>query len=155
MSGCHYNKCKWCGFAKDCEIKQLKKENKELQEQIENLKIMLQAEREVRCNEDYLKKVTELEDKNEKLQEENKNLRDNYELYKAMAEPTIKELKEKLEHRNCVDCSNHGSNIKLLKAKGIIKKLQALYFSPVVTNDDTKRQDQILAETEQFIKECE
>ena len=40
---------------------------KELKEQIENLKIMLQAEREVRCNDEYLKKVTELETYNEKL----------------------------------------------------------------------------------------
>lgn len=31
------------------------------------------------------------------------------------------ELKEKLEHRNCVDCSNHESNIKILKAREIIK----------------------------------
>lgn len=38
------------------------KQIEELQEQIENLKIMLQAEREVRCNEEYLKKITELEE---------------------------------------------------------------------------------------------
>ena len=44
---------------------------------------------------------------------------------------------------------------KLTKAKEIIKKLRALYSSPVVTNDDIKRQDEILAETEQFLKECE
>lgn len=35
----------------------------------------------------------------------------------------IDELKEKLEHRNCVDCSNYGSNIKLLKAKELIKNI--------------------------------
>ena len=40
---------------------------KELQEQNTNLQIMLQAEREVRCNEDYLKKVTELEAQIEKM----------------------------------------------------------------------------------------
>ena len=33
----------------------------------------------------------------------------------------IAELEDKLEHRNCVDCSNHGSNIKLIKAKELIK----------------------------------
>jgi hypothetical protein len=41
----------------------------------------------------------------------------------------------------------------LTTAKVIIKKLKALYFSPVVTKDDVKRQDEILAEAEQFIKE--
>ena len=40
---------------------------KELKEQNTNLQIMLQAEREVRCNDEYLKKVTELEAYNEKL----------------------------------------------------------------------------------------
>lgn len=39
---------------KDKQIEELKAQNN-------NLQIMLQAEREVRCNEDYLKKVTELE----------------------------------------------------------------------------------------------
>ena len=37
--------------------------------------------------------------------------------------------------------------------KEIIKKLRALYSSPVVTNDDVKRQDEILAEAEQFLNE--
>ena len=40
---------------------------------------------------------------------------------------------------------------QLAKAKEIIKKLKALYFSPVVTKDDVKRQDEILAEVEQFL----
>jgi hypothetical protein len=44
-------------------------------------------------------------------------------------------------------------NVNLTKAKEIIQKLQALYFSPVVTNEDVKRQDEILAEAEQFLKE--
>ena len=39
----------------------------EKDKQINNLQIMLQAEREVRCNEDYLKKVTELEAQIEKM----------------------------------------------------------------------------------------
>ena len=41
----------------------------------------------------------------------------------------------------------------LTKAKEIIKKLRALYFNPVVTNDDVKQQDEILNEAEQFLKE--
>ena len=43
----------------------------------------------------------------------------------------------------------------LTKAKEIIKNLKALYFSPVVTKDDVKRQDEILNEAEQFISEVE
>lgn len=39
------------------------------------------------------------------------------------------ELKNKLEHRNCVDCSNHGINIKLLKAKEIIRDLLSCLYS--------------------------
>ena len=39
----------------------------ELQEQNTNLQIMLKAEREVRCNEDFLKRVTELEGQIEKM----------------------------------------------------------------------------------------
>ena len=67
--------------------------------------------------------LTLLKEKYFECLKENKNLRDNYEQYKATAEPTIKELKEKLKHRNCLDCSNHSRNIKLLKAKEIIRKL--------------------------------
>lgn len=51
-------------------------ENKQLKEQVENLQIMLQAEREVRCNTEYLKKVIELEYKNEKFEEENKKAKE-------------------------------------------------------------------------------
>ena len=42
---------------------------------------------------------------------------------------------------------------KLTTAREIIKKLKVLYFSPVVTKDDVKRQDEILAEVEQFLSE--
>lgn len=40
---------------------------KELEKQNENLQEMLKAERELKINEDYLKKICELEDKIEKL----------------------------------------------------------------------------------------
>ena len=56
------------------------------------------------------------------------------------------ELKEKIEHRNCVDCSNHHSNIKLLKARKIIEKVAEMYrYSP--------RVEEIIEQAEQFIKE--
>lgn len=64
------------------------------------------------------------------------------------------ELKEKLEHRNCVDCSNHHSNIKLFKAKEIIKKL--LHALKNENSDYTfalKNTHPILVEAENFIKE--
>lgn len=42
---------------------------------------------------------------------------------------------------------------KFTKVKEIIKKLKALYFSPVVTKDDVKRQDEILEEAKQFLSD--
>ena len=39
------------------------------------------------------------------------------------------------------------------KAGCIIEDLKALYFSPVVTKNDLKRQDKILAEAEQFLRD--
>ena len=53
-----------CLFHSDCPTQ---KENAELKEQNTNLQTMLKAEREVRCNEEYLKKVTELEAQIEKM----------------------------------------------------------------------------------------
>lgn len=51
---------------------------------------------------------------------------------------------------NCI--KQVGEKCQLEVAKEIIKKLRVLYFSPVVTNDDVKRQDEILNEVEQFLK---
>jgi len=51
----------------DSEIKGLERRIEELKEQNTNLQIMLKAEREVRCNEDYLKRVCELEEQIEKM----------------------------------------------------------------------------------------
>lgn len=64
------------------------------------------------------------------------------------------ELKEKLEHRNCVDCSNHGSNIKLLKAKEIIKELHAIVVLGQVefVGIDVPA---FKRKAESFLKECE
>ncbi len=77
------------------------------------------------------KRITELEKENAELKDDNKVMADNY---------------SKMEQKVYDN---------LTKAKEIIQKLQALYFSPVVTNGDVKRQDEILAEAEQFLKECE
>lgn len=83
------------------------------------------------------------------------------------------ELKGKLNIRSCQNCKhnnkscpNDGScknyskwkgyeNPQLTKAKEIIKSLIALHYNPVVTKDDLKKQDKILEQAEQFLKELE
>lgn len=75
---------------------------KELEKQNTNLQIMLQAEREVRCNEEYLKRVTELEAKNEELQEEVKEWEKASDKWKALyldLEKQIEKMKTELHHR--------------------------------------------------------
>ena len=62
------------------------------------------------------------------------------------------ELQDKLEEEQR---KNNGLSDNLTKAKEIIKKLKALYLYPVVTKDDVKRQDEILEEAEQFLKDSE
>lgn len=42
----------------------------------------------------------------------------------------------------------------LVKVKEIIKKLIALYFSPIVTNDDLQTGNKIITEAKQFIGEA-
>ena len=53
----------------EVKIADLENENKELTDQNTNLQIMLKAEREVRCNDDYLKRVCELEEQLEQAKE--------------------------------------------------------------------------------------
>ena len=76
------------------------------------------------------------------------------------------ELKEKLKPENCLKllakegyvkftCENGNEHDQLNKAKEIIKKLKALFLFPIVTEDDIKRQDEILTEAEQFLKNSE
>lgn len=40
----------------------------------------------------------------------------------------------------------------LCESKEIIKKLLALHFSPIVTEDDLKKQDEIIKQAQDFIK---
>lgn len=106
---------------------------KELQEQIENLQIMLQAEREVRCNTEYLKKVTELEEENERLKkdsEENQNL------------ATIAYMQGAGKYK-----------AKLDKAKEIIRKLCGTVRALNNPNTQLTNVDVYLADTESFLKE--
>ena len=64
----------------------------------------------------------------------------------------ITELKEKYV-KECEDVMYVVTNYnkQLTKAKEIIKKLKALFSFPIVTEDDIKRQDEILTEAEQFL----
>jgi hypothetical protein len=80
-----------------------------------------------------------------------------YDCYLTVAdlEKENAELKE-MYHETDEDNNKLRENIPLLaEAKEIIKKLQFLYLSPVVTKDDVKRQDEILAEVKQFLKDSE
>ena len=54
---------------------------------------------------------------------------------------------ERDKYRNMV----FDKDEQLTNAKEIIKKLKALYFSPVVTKDDLKRQDEILERANKFL----
>lgn len=80
-------------YKKQQEInKELVDENQELQDQNRNLQVMLKAEREVRCNADYLKRVTELEHENEYARSLIRSLLDNSDEYaRQRAEDFMKE----------------------------------------------------------------
>ena len=78
------------------------KENAELKKQLENLQAMLQAEREVRCNTEYLKKVIELEKENEQL---------NFALLSKPKSPTV------------IIVDDIDTAVKIAKARKIIEEL--------------------------------
>lgn len=46
------------------------------------------------------------------------------------------ELKEKIKHRNCIDCSNHGNQIEVLKLKAQIEKMKCCENSTTTLNGD-------------------
>lgn len=144
---CNHNNTKGLCYLfnpENCKYRQLQKENAELKKACDETQELLDKQIEATY----------------KLDKENTELRDNYEQYKAVAEPEIKSLKEenaelkKMYHETDEDNNKLRENIPLLtEAKEIIKKLQFLYLSPVVTKDDVKRQDEILAEVKQFLKD--
>ena len=98
----------------------------ELEKQNENLQTMLQAEREVRCNDEYLKKVTELEVQIEELENENAELKERN-----------RELLESCEGATMMYKD-------LCKAKEIIKELIDFDFLPDV--EITRQAEQFLSE---------
>ena len=90
----------------------------------------------VQSNIDQQNKIALLSAKVYKLQKENAELKAKNKWYS-----------EQVCNKECAEVWG-----QLTKATEIIKKLKALYFSPVVTKDDVKRQGEILAEAEQFLK---
>ena len=77
----------------------------------------------------------------------------------AVAEAT-KELQEKLKHRNCVDCSNHSSKLRMRnlelekrfsEAKEIIKEF--FRITTVIDDDFEPDYSQLIEKAEAFIKE--
>jgi len=97
----------------------------------------------------------ELVDENHKLADCNARLLDQV---GAATKQAIELEKKNAELKEQLAETNLNGNIvlrELTKAKEIIKKLKALYLYPVVTKDDVKRQDEILGEAEQFLKENE
>lgn len=40
----------------------------------------------------------------------------------------VSELEEKIKHRNCVDCSNHGKQIEVLKLKSQLEKINDIVW---------------------------
>lgn len=130
------------------------------------------------------KRIEELEQKLEQTEKEKAELKEFFEneyfqISDRTADEKIKELEKHQVEVTVDDYSPYDSNTwgdmheewfvpkeevrdllkenyaLITKAKKIIKNLKALYFSPVVTKDDVKRQDEILNEAEQFLKEIE
>lgn len=106
------------------------------------------------------KRIAELEDERSDLD----MIAKNYAIKIAELEKENAELRNKLEHRNCLDCSNHSSKLRMrtlelekecTKATEIIKKLYAVYYDPCVTESDLKYRDELFAEIKQFLREKE
>ena len=84
--------------------------------------------------------------------------------YLAGAEPRekrISELEYQLTHRNCLDCSNHSSKLRMrtlelekecTKAKKLLKKVVTDFHNMDCV---TVHIDKMIAEAEQFLKEVE
>ena len=136
----------------DLAIKGRDIEIKELEQQIEQIQ-------DAKCT--SCTDLSGLQLKITELEKENERLKGDLELWESggcratnlFECGVVKELKE--HHKSvCETLTNTHRSIReqLTKATEIIKKLKTLYFYPVVTKDDVKRQDEILNEAEQFLK---
>ena len=69
------------------------------------------------------------------------------------------ELKNKLEHRNCLDCSNHSSKLRMKtlelekECTNVIRNLLSAYTTYADSFDD--RDNEIVEEAVQFLSEVE
>ena len=67
------------------------------------------------------------------------------------------ELKNKLEHRNCLDCSNHSSKLRMKTLKlekectNVIRNLLSAYTTYADSFDD--RDNEIVEEAVQFLSD--
>lgn len=129
-----------CDFAlegKDVEIMELKKENTELNDKLNNW---------VKCAELRLANWQKYETENNKLLD----VINTQDVKIADLEKQIKVLTQNLED---TEICNKALEKKVEVAKQIIKRLLSLYFYPVVTDKDLKRKDEIIEQTEQFLGE--
>ena len=81
----------------------------------------------------------------------NEKCKDCYMCNYSECENPYKECKKYIERKKGYIAGATEKDEQLTNAKELIKKLRTLYFNPVVTNDDVKRQNEILAEAEQFL----
>ena len=107
------------------------------EKRIAELEALIHAERkrQEQCDDIHLRKIAELEKENA-------------------------ELKNKLEHRNCLDCSNHSSKLRLrtlelekeiADAKKLLRRLKSLIEDVCDINYLSKENCKLLVETEQFL----
>ena len=90
-------------------------EIKELKEQNTNLQIMLKAEREVRCNDDYLKRVCELE-------EELADYQFNYPTIKELSKENINLKKQIADIKANCDFALEGKDVEIKELKALLEK---------------------------------
>lgn len=141
-------------------IDEIEKENAELRADNDARKFAMamseRVEKQLREENAELRKVAEFQQSSNMSRHfENKKLKEGLAvgsiLNKGLNSLNNTLAEERDKYRNMV----FDKDEQLTTAKEIIKKLKMLYFSPVVTKDDVKRQDEILAEVEQFLSEVE
>ena len=88
-----------------------------------------------------------------------KQIQKAYELGKSELEKENAKLKNKLEHRNCLDCSNHSSKLRMKtlelekECANVIWNLLSAYTTYADSFDD--RDNEIVEEAVQFLSEVE
>ena len=140
-------------MSKDEEIEKLKLKINYLEEEREDFLANWYCDHKGGCL------AEELKEENEELQ---KRFKSEHEINAKTNNNLIKQIEELKERNNHFDNAlrgealiSHDRKAQLEKATKIIKNLLGLYFAPVVTNEDLKKQDEIIEQAKQFIKENE